>query len=567
MRKFLITAVFLSLFLLAACGTGEEAPVLSAAEVAVSMPDLSAYPWVYLRDGEPLAEDEAVVSLLAVGDVMLGRGVLIEPEPLADVAWLGAADVTLGNLEGVISSEQWIVDSDQSPDHGSRIMLTMPETAVTQLREAGFDLLGLANNHSLDLGADGLAETAVSLQDASLTPIGLQTSALVTPTIRVVNNIQLAFFAFNAVPDPEGVRCHPDGASPCPVNWDAETPVLSGVEAAVPAIEQAKTEADAVIVFIHWGFEYENRPDLAQETIAQTLRTAGADVVIGHHPHTAQPMVADADGVTAYSLGNFVFDQETAVTQQGLALLAYFDEAGLRGVQALPIKAGVKPRLLAMAKAEPWLTALLPPPSRLAFACSELECESIDAPPATESGQFYSGQIDLTGDGKPETVRKEGERITIYEGTTSTGSVAVWQSPAEWRVVDVALGDPNDDGRYEIMLAIWRKDGAGYERSQPYIVGYRGGVYDLLWGGRPVGDPIQELALADVDGDGIEELVVIIEQADGLAQAVAVWQWQGWSFSWQWQSEPGWYENLVIGDGGERPLITVNFRSLASPRS
>ncbi|MBE2220686.1 MAG: hypothetical protein IAF02_04055, partial [Anaerolineae bacterium] len=134
---------------------------------------------------------------------------------------------------------------------------------------------------------------------------------------------------------------------------------------------------------------------------------------------------------------------------------------------------------------------------------------------------------------------------------------AVWHSPPDWRVVDVALGDPNDDGRYEIMLAIWRKDGAGYERSQPYIVGYRGGVYDLMWGGRPVASPIQELALADVDGDGIEELVVIIEHADGEAQSVAVWQWQGWSFSLQWQSEPGWYEELVIAEGGERPLITV----------
>ena len=153
---------------------------------------------------------------------------------------------------------------------------------------------------------------------------------------------------------------------------------------------------------------------------------------------------------------------------------------------------------------------------------------------------------------EPETIRREGERITIYEAGT-----AVWHSPPEWRVVDVALGDPNDDGRYEIMLAIWRKDGAGYERSQPYIVGYRGGEYELMWGGRPVVEPIQELALADVDGDGIEELVVIIEQADGLAQSVAVWQWQGWSFSLQWQSAPGWYQDLLIEEGAEQPLITV----------
>lgn len=532
--------VFLVIFL-AACGERGETVTSTPLRTGVSPPDLSAYPWVYLRDGQPLAAEEAVVSVLAVGDVMLGRGVLVEPEPLADAGWLGIADVVLGNLEGVISSQQAAENSQQAADQTSRIVLTMPETAVSHLQNAGFDLLGLANNHSLDLGAAGLAETAVSLQQAGLTPIGVQTSAVITPTIRVVNGVRLAFFAFNTIRDPQGERCQLDGVAPCPVVWDAET--------AVPAIQQAKNEADAVIVFIHWGFEYEMRLAPGQERLAETVRAAGAAVVIGHHPHTAQPIVADADGLTAFSLGNFVFDQETAVTQNGLALLAYFDKAGLRAVQALPLEAGLKPRLLPLTAAELWLTVLLPPPPRLAFACTEVDCLPVAAPSTTESGQFYSGQIDLTGDGQPETVRKEGGRVTIYEGGT-----AVWQSPADWRVVDVALGDPNDDGRYEVILAIWRKDGAGYERSQPYIVGHRGGVYDLLWGGRPVADPIQELALADVDGDGIEELVVIIEQADGLAQVVAVWQWQGWSFSLQWQSQPGWYRDLVIVAGEEQLL-------------
>ena len=118
---------------------------------------------------------------------------------------------------------------------------------------------------------------------------------------------------------------------------------------------------------------------------------------------------------------------------------------------------------------------------------------------------------------------------------------------------------PNDDGRGEIMLAVWRRDGAGYERSQPYIVGYRGGVYDLLWGGRPVVDPIQELELGDVDGDGVPELVVITQlAAEEGRQAVSVWQWQGWTFSQQWVSAPGWYDDLVLVDMGvKRPLLSV----------
>ena len=524
-------------------------------ETAVSPPDFAPYPWVYLRDGVPLTVAEPLVSLLVVGDVMLGRGVLAEPEPFSETtSWLGAADLTLGNLEGVLADNQQLTQNRERGTYNgaslkpqsTRIMLTMPATAVSDLQNAGFDLLGLANNHSLDLGAAGLAETSVLLEQAGLIPVGLQTDASVSPAIYEVNGVRLAFLAFNAVPDPEGAgRCQPADWSPCPLNWQPET--------AVPAIERAKTAADAVIVFIHWGFEYENQPDTAQIKIAETVRAAGADLVVGHHPHVAQPLVADADGVTAFSLGNFVFDQETAVTQHGLVLLATFDALGLRAVQALPVQAGLKPRLLAFVEAEPWLAALLPAPPRTAFACNETECRPVDASPTGENGTFYSGQIDLTGDGHAETIRREGARITIYEAGT-----AVWQSPPEWRIVDVALGDPNDDGRYEIMLAIWRKDGAGYERSQPYMVGYRGGEYGLMWGGRPVVEPIQELAVADVDGDGIEELVVIIKQADGLAQSVAVWQWRGWSFSLQWQSTPGRYQDLLVQEGAEQPFINVS---------
>jgi hypothetical protein len=165
---------------------------------------------------------------------------------------------------------------------------------------------------------------------------------------------------------------------------------------------------------------------------------------------------------------------------------------------------------------------------------------------------FWSGAIDLTGDGEAEVVRRAGERVTIYqEGET------VWQSPAEWRIVDLALGDPNDDGRAEIMLAIYRPDPDGYERSQPYLVGYRGGEYKVMWGGRPLVLPILEVELGDVDGDGAQELVVLEEQ--GEAQTIAVWRWQGWSFSLVWRSPPGRYQDLLLPPGGDgRLMLTVH---------
>jgi hypothetical protein len=152
----------------------------------------------------------------------------------------------------------------------------------------------------------------------------------------------------------------------------------------------------------------------------------------------------------------------------------------------------------------------------------------------------------------PEQVRRTGEQVTVYVGAT-----AVWQSPPTWRVGEVALGDPNDDGRFELLLAIWQTDSEGYERSQPYIVGYRQGEYQLLWGGRPVNTPILAAELGDVDGDGAGELVVLEQQAEG--QSVAVWRWQGWSFSLMWRSESGRFQNLsLLPDTKNQFLITVS---------
>jgi poly-gamma-glutamate synthesis protein (capsule biosynthesis protein) len=495
--------------------------LLNWPDAAPPPPDWAGYPWAYTREPQPPADEDAV-TVIFVGDLLLGRGVEPNADPLADVAdWLAAADLTVGNLEGYITAHPpAAATSTSGPDQP--IYLPMPVTAVATLRRAGFDILSVANNHSQDGGPDGLAETVRHLQNGGLTAIGVPQQAAL---IREVRGVRLAFLAFNTVSTPEMVA-----------DWDMAT--------AVAAIAAARQQADAVIVNIHWGQEYEARAAPVQERLAQTLLAAGADLIVGHHPHVVQPIQVTDTAVVAYSLGNLLFDQN----HDGLALRAVFDGDGLVGVQALPVWAGIRPHLWPAAEAPTRLQTILPPPPRLSFACDPAACTPVELPPAAQSGRFYGGQIDLTGDGVAETVRLEGEAVVVYAGDT-----AVWRSPADWRVLDVALGDPNDDGRYEMMLAIWRADGGGYERSQPYMVGYRGVRYDLLWGGRPVGDPIQELALGDVDGDGIEELIVIEELADGSAQAISVWQWEGWTFGLQWRSthdEPDRrYQNLLFADG------------------
>jgi poly-gamma-glutamate synthesis protein (capsule biosynthesis protein) len=544
LNRFLAASSILIL-LLSGC-TGEPSDI--TAQTAV--PDLNPYPWVYLRDGRALEGNEQTMSVIAVGDTLLGRGVSGESDPLGDAGgWLGEADLAFANLEGVLieggTARQARAGAPQP------IILGGPPDGAAQLARAGLDMVSLANNHSLDYGAEGLRETADHLWEAGIDVFGVAgEGATGDPLIREVGGLRLAFLAVNAIGDPHPeLACPPDGECLTrPAVWDAK--------ATAEAITRARSTADAVIVAIHWGYEYQLLADPGQERIAQAMLDAGADLVVGHHPHVAQRISIQNDRAIAYSLGNFLFDQSQGETSHGLALRAFFDEQGLRAVQALPLHSGLRPRLSTMAEAEPWLSPLLPEQG-VVYACDASGCTAVEAAPTGEGGStanslFFSGQIDLTGDGNPEMVRHEGEQITVFED-----GAAVWESPEAWRVMDVALGDPNDDGRYEIALAIRQKDAGGYERSQLYIVGYRGGRYDLLWGGRPLADPIQELAVGDVDGDGTDELVVIEELADGSAQAFSVWRWSGWTFSLVWRSKQGFYNNLVLLPDGQKHLIRL----------
>lgn len=540
-RGFVILLIlFVSLLVLA---IKQAKPVESGAQTT-AVPDLSIYPWIYLRDGRSLSASESVVELIAVGDVMLGRGVADEPDPLAAVApWLQTADLTLGNLESVIVAEG--MPRTVAPGPSQRIILNAPVTAVSHLTKAGFDLLSLANNHSLDYGPAGLQETAVRLQQAGITPLGIGPDETVAyqPVYRNVNGVRLAFLAFNAVPEPDNGE-HLSGEQWQRAEWNEE---------ATTAVAAARQQADVVIVSLHWGYEYDLQADPWQETAVQALLAAGADVIWGHHPHTVQPLLIDQQHgqLVATSLGNFVFDQMQEPANQGVALRIFVDTSGLRAVQVLPLWAGPRPCLMSPSEAEPLLARITPSPPRLAFACRIDGCASAgEVADGGEQGWFWSGAIDLTGDGVPEIVRRAAEQVTVYEGET-----AVWQSPPSWRVVDLALGDPNDDGRFEMLLAIYKPDPDGHERSQPYIVGYRGGEYQLLWGGRPVRAPILAVELGDVDGDSAEELVVLEDQGD--EQSVSVWRWQGWNFSLLWRGENGRFHDLSLQTDGDNRLLLI----------
>jgi poly-gamma-glutamate synthesis protein (capsule biosynthesis protein) len=509
------------------------------------MPDVSSYPWIYLRQNRPIDKSENSVELVLVGDIFLGRGVDNPVHALDSmVPILRSADLTVGNFEGVIDSSRRHAPRGQSAPGKYPISLVQPATASAILNHAGFDILSLANNHALDLGAAGLADTVDLLELSGLEPIGVlnKDKTLPQPLIKNVGGLRIAFLAFNAIPFANSKN---SGQSPemTIANWQPEM--------AIAAIQNARQRADFIIVSMHWGYEYQSNTDPAQREIANMLIEAGADLVFGHHPHVVQDYAIihpaketprSSPQLVAYSLGNFVFDQQFDETKHGLLLRVFIDKAGLRAVQALPVRAGLQPKLMSSKSESGPLSQSILPSTRIGFLCHDTVCEQIPIANDYANGRFYSGAIDLTGDGVEELVRLNGKAVSIYQD-----GVKVWESPEEWQVLDLALGDPNNDGRGELLLALFKADKDGILHSHPFIVGYRGGTYRLLWGGSAVSDPIVELELGDVNGDNAPELILIEDLSENENKQVSIWQWHGWGFSQIWHSGKGNYSDLALG--------------------
>jgi poly-gamma-glutamate capsule biosynthesis protein CapA/YwtB (metallophosphatase superfamily) len=552
-----------------------------AADNSSDAPDLSEYPWVYLRDGLPMEQPGDSGKVILVGDVMLGRGLAEENAPLEKAAaWLRTADLTLGNLECAIAPENLALAN--APDFASAqqpFFLVAPASAAGELELAGFDLLGMANNHALDRGLEGLADTASALESAGMLAIGAAETpeAAYQAQIRPVGNAQVAFLAFNAIPSPRG----PEWSGEVRQTQAESTWTLAGWDRdkALAAVRAANQQADAVVVFVHWGYEYDTRVDPAQREMATALVTAGADLIVGHHPHVIQamemlPKPGGGQALVAFSLGNFVFDQSFEQTDQSLALRAFFDREGLRAVQALPVHAGLQPTLFSPQEARQftsrnpsrWSTPAI---ESLAYRCDSQACAQVGVagitPELPEEQKISSAEIDLDGDGRPERVSLRAAGVQI-----SGGSLPAWQSPADWQVIDLALGDPNLDGRQELLMAVRKPDRSGVVLSHPFVFGYRQGEYRLLWGGSAVSDPILEVELGDTNGDGQQELIVLEELHGDQGRAVSVWRWHGWGFSQVWRSPPGNYEHLRLGvdpQDGRRLIFIDHLPSAVDPRS
>ena len=307
----------------------------------VTRPD--AYPVSVPGDPAKPVDPSRVVTTLWVGDIMLGRRVgqqiaaARDPNlPFSGTAdRLHAADLTVGNLECTLSR-------NGRPTQGGD-SFGADASSLAGLRDAGFDVLVLANNHLGDYGDGALRETLAVVCGGGFatTGAGENLAAALEPAVVERKGVRFGILAFNAIGETPAATDASAGA--LSVRMPPRTGPLNEQDLArvTHAVRGLRSRAEVVVVYPHWGTQYVHEPVPEQRDVARRLVEAGATAVIGSHPHWVQGLDLHQSRLVAHSLGNFVFDMTFSTqVQQGVALELVFWGDRPMAARLLPYRIG-----------------------------------------------------------------------------------------------------------------------------------------------------------------------------------------------------------------------------------
>lgn len=283
--------------------------------------------------GKKSTTEANTLTLLVAGDTMFARGVTtgsLDPFAKLGDRFFWGTDIALLNLEGVFFEETSKAGWYELPP-----VFRFDPKYVQSLAKQRITHVALDNNHSFDGGDAGIAFTMKTLRGQGITPVGQPEQA-------------------------DGVALYEQGETKLAI-------IAEGTHATTkdlaPLIMQYTNEGRRVVIYAHWGLEYQNVHSAAQEEQAKHWIDAGADLIIGSHPHVFQDVGVYKGVPIIYSLGNFLFDQKQSVeTQIGAVLGARFDLEGIV-LFLTPIKSYLTPEVLPEAQSsllvkqwtEPWL--------------------------------------------------------------------------------------------------------------------------------------------------------------------------------------------------------------------
>ncbi len=249
----------------------------------------------------PKASSRTALTLIAGGDLFFGRDVgqrlLADPtlDPFEHVQpWLDQADLRFGNLECQLSDQ-----GGETVHPDNHLVFTGPPSGADVLKTAGFDILSMANNHMWDYGKDALFETFDNLDRVGIAYVGAgRTEARAYgPVVLEREGFKVAFLAVTDIWNQGPMHRHPAR------EWVAR----ADIELVTKAVEPLASDPAiaAVVVSYHGGSEYLEGPVETTRGIVHAAIDAGADIVIGHHPHVVQGVGWYRGKPILYSLGNF----------------------------------------------------------------------------------------------------------------------------------------------------------------------------------------------------------------------------------------------------------------------
>lgn len=255
-------------------------------------------------------------TMVVGGDIML-NGVKPSAETFKAIeAWTAKADIATANLEIPLTTSTTATKRKTAADLAARnqYILKADPRHASSLKSAGFDLLGMANNHAMDYGYGGVKQMQGLLDKSGIgwCGSGKDIDQAARPrVIKLASGYRVAYLAFLAFRTPGGLgKCTPATTTTPGVATLPALPVTKGGDVlsrqVKMAVRSAKAVADVVVVHLHWGTEKRPVPDLWQAQLGRRFIEAGADCVIGNHPHVLQGAELYAGKPLFYSLGNLV---------------------------------------------------------------------------------------------------------------------------------------------------------------------------------------------------------------------------------------------------------------------